>query len=280
MTLRTSLLLAASLAVVAPATAQVRIYAGPSGGSSSALRLAERALRMREDLKLSAEQVSQLEAVRKEEIAREQELSSRVIALQSEMRAGKLEWEQVRDSLESKDDARNDATRAARDRARQILTEEQRDKIEEEWYGVGTWTVRPGRVEFDRVRPRRQMEYYFPRNELRPGRRFYRFDDADHEMFDWDFEMPRMEHFEFPRMEHLEFPRWENFELPQLPSFEFALPTLPALPNFPSLPNLPTLPSLPALPSLDWWHGPGLFEYTWDSKDKQGVSKLQRRGIF
>lgn len=91
----------------------------------------EAVLRQRDELELTDQQVAQLEAIRKEEVMRRQNESREQIDLESRFQAGMLDRDAWRDEMEKRSDARTTAARSVRDRIENILTEEQRDQLEE-----------------------------------------------------------------------------------------------------------------------------------------------------
>jgi hypothetical protein len=101
---------------------------------SPALDMAERALRVREDLELSDDQVARIDALRQEELERlaagEREMRDRT----SRMRAGLLDEDSLGAYLRQHRDAQEDAQDQARGRLEEILTEEQREELRE-WRG-------------------------------------------------------------------------------------------------------------------------------------------------
>lgn len=117
--------IAAVLVVMAaPAVAQ----RGPRGGAPPRLGGAmrgdriESALRMREDLALTEDQIAQLDALRRARVAERQAAWGAMAELQSQLRAGLISREEFRDATQS----RRDSVRAAAgDPLSEILTEDQ-----------------------------------------------------------------------------------------------------------------------------------------------------------
>lgn len=107
-------------AQVAPAPAPARM-----GG-------VERILRMKDELKLTAAQVSQLEAIRKEQVTKRQQEATARIELESRIAAGLATREETREQLAARRDKILDEAEATQDRIEKILTEEQRDRLREQ----------------------------------------------------------------------------------------------------------------------------------------------------
>lgn len=89
----------------------------------------EAALRLREELKLSSSQVSQLEALRKEIVAQRKKESSERIDLQSRIAAGLVERDKMRDQMESSREDMRKALEKRKEQLDHILTDEQRDQL-------------------------------------------------------------------------------------------------------------------------------------------------------
>jgi len=125
---------------------------------SSALDRAERALREREDLDLTEDQVSRIDALRQEELER---LATSERALRdwtSRMRAGLLDEDSLRAHMRRQRDVQQDAQEQARDRLNDILTEEQREELRD-WRGpwrAGAFMAPRG---FGRVMMRPHFDY-------------------------------------------------------------------------------------------------------------------------
>ena len=96
----------------------------------------ESVLRQKAELGLTDQQVAQLEAIRKEEVTRRQNESRDMIDLESRYQAGLIERDTWRDEMERRSDARTTAARTVRDRIEDILTEEQRERLQERRYRV------------------------------------------------------------------------------------------------------------------------------------------------
>ncbi|MGH7472133.1 MAG: hypothetical protein ACRENP_29640 [Longimicrobiales bacterium] len=89
----------------------------------------ENILRRKEDLKLTDQQATQMEALRRDEVARRQNEARDLIDLQSRAAAGLIERTTFRDEMEKVEDAQRAGARNVRNRLEQILTDEQRDQL-------------------------------------------------------------------------------------------------------------------------------------------------------
>lgn len=107
-----------------PREGMERMQAGATG--------VEAALRMREELKLSASQVNQLEALRKEIVTQRQNAARDMIDLRSRIEAGHLEREAARKEMESRRDAMRETMKQRREQFEKILTDDQRDQLRED----------------------------------------------------------------------------------------------------------------------------------------------------
>ena len=116
----------------------------------------ESILRMKDELKLTDAQVSQLEAIRKEEVARRQEEARTRIDLESRIAAGLARPDNSRDQIVDRWSKAREEDEKSLERIEKILTEEQRDQLREE---------RIQRVRGAMTRARVSM----PRGELRRG---------------------------------------------------------------------------------------------------------------
>ena len=94
----------------------------------------EAVLRQKTELGLTDQQVAQLEAIRKEEVTRRQNESRDMIDFESRYQAGLIDRDAWRDEMERRSDTRTTAARAVRDRIEGILTEEQRERLQERRY--------------------------------------------------------------------------------------------------------------------------------------------------
>jgi Spy/CpxP family protein refolding chaperone len=92
----------------------------------------ERILRMKEQLKLTDAQVSQLDAIRKEQVAKRQQEATARIELDSRIAAGLAKREETRDELRDRVEKLRDESEKTQERVNKILTEEQRDKLRDE----------------------------------------------------------------------------------------------------------------------------------------------------
>ncbi len=101
-----------------PDAGVVRVRVGPG---------VEGIMRMRDELKLSDTQLRQLEELRRQRVQREQDM----IELRSRMEAGEFDREAMRSQMDDqRERARKDAD-AMRNRIDEILTREQRDRLED-----------------------------------------------------------------------------------------------------------------------------------------------------
>ena len=92
----------------------------------------EAALRLKQELKLSDAQVSQLEAVRKEIVAERQADASERIDIQSRRMAGLIAEDAVRKQFDSRRDALRQSMQQRRDRVAGILSEQQQEQLQRE----------------------------------------------------------------------------------------------------------------------------------------------------
>jgi Spy/CpxP family protein refolding chaperone len=125
--MRNAALTALLIAVAAPASAQQR--EGKEFGRRGFSGV-ESVLRARESLKLTAAQVSQLEALRKEIVAQRQNQAREMIDLQSRIAAGQIDREEARKQMQSRRESMRNAMEQRRDRLEKILTAEQRDQLQ------------------------------------------------------------------------------------------------------------------------------------------------------
>src|SRR5262245_557608 len=95
----------------------------------------ENILRRKDDLKLTDQQIAQIEALRKEEVARRQDEARELIELQSRAAAGLMDRTEFRDAMEKQDDAQRLAARNVRNRLEKILTNEQLEQIQWPLFG-------------------------------------------------------------------------------------------------------------------------------------------------
>lgn len=142
----------------------------------------ERMLRLRDTLNLSDAQVTQLEAIRKEQVARRQQEAIARIDLESRAAAGMLEREALRDQLDDRADQAEEFFEQTRDRIEKVLTEQQRQQLRDfREHGLRMRVPGPG---FDELRARELIERV-PRirgdllNEFEPlGGGLFRYDRA------------------------------------------------------------------------------------------------------
>jgi hypothetical protein len=134
---KTAGLTALLIAIAIPAFAQqpVERPMGPAGrgGLDHEMRPrmlnVEIALRMKDRLKLTEAQVSQLEAVRKEIVAERQTQVRDRIDIESRLRAGLVKPEEIRKQFEGKRDAVRKTVEQRQDRIAKILNQEQQDQV-------------------------------------------------------------------------------------------------------------------------------------------------------
>ncbi len=124
MHLRTIGITAVLIMMAAPAVAQ-RGRRGPARdgmrGAMSANRV-ENALRMRDRLELTDDQVAQLDALRRSQLAERQATMSAMAELQSQFRAGQMSREEFRDAMR---DRRDSAQASGDDPLSGILNDDQ-----------------------------------------------------------------------------------------------------------------------------------------------------------
>lgn len=148
------------------------VYAGPMARMNSV----ERILRLKEELKLTDAQVSQLESIRKELVAKRQDEARARIDLESRIAAGLTERRETRDDIEERVKKLRDEAEKNRERIEKILTEEQRDKLRDERIERARTLIRPRsfapRGEA-RMMPGGRMRQIAPRGFVQPGGRFY-----------------------------------------------------------------------------------------------------------
>ncbi|HEY8509831.1 MAG TPA: Spy/CpxP family protein refolding chaperone [Steroidobacteraceae bacterium] len=90
----------------------------------------EHALRMREQLKLSDSQVSQLERMRREIVTQRQNVAREMIDLRSRIRAGTIDREAARKQMESQREQMRRQAEQRREQLEKILTAEQREQLQ------------------------------------------------------------------------------------------------------------------------------------------------------
>lgn len=128
------------LALAAAPLAAQRPF-GPPGGFEIAG--VEQALRLRTALELTDAQVTSLDQLRRESLARHKDRVTRVMDLRSDLRAGEITSGQLRDALEEGREAMEEAAEQTRTRLEEILTEEQMDELRDS-RGPGWGEGRPG----------------------------------------------------------------------------------------------------------------------------------------
>ena len=120
-------LLAALLMVAGQADAQQRQRQGRARmGQNLSM---EALLRSHERLELSSEQIQALEAMQEEEIQQRRQAEDRFRELRSQLRAGEITREQLRDQLEGVGEGGREAREARAEQVRDVLTEEQLDQL-------------------------------------------------------------------------------------------------------------------------------------------------------
>jgi Spy/CpxP family protein refolding chaperone len=120
--------------VAAPAEAQRRNARpmGPAHGSGFGSRgptQVESALRMREELKLTPAQVSQLQNLRREIVAQRQKEAVEMIDLRSRIAAGEIAPEEMRKEFEGRRETLEATMKQRREQFDRILSEDQRGQL-------------------------------------------------------------------------------------------------------------------------------------------------------
>jgi hypothetical protein len=105
--------------------------------ASEALHRAEHALRLRQDLNLSQEQVTQIDALRKEEVSRLMAHQQAMAELESRARAGLID----KAELQQQQSAISEPAPVALERINTILTEEQRTKLDQAAPKIGKFLL-------------------------------------------------------------------------------------------------------------------------------------------
>jgi Spy/CpxP family protein refolding chaperone len=163
------LVLAGLLAAAAPALAQTPKVVAPfpakvkAFGGSVLLARVEHVLRLRQDLSLTEQQITQLDALRKEEVTRTLERSQALADLESRVRAGLAEKAELQAAMQSRMAAQLPAA-AAGERVNSILTAEQRAKLE----SLPGFRFKGGML-MPRVTPRAKSLRPLLMKELSPG---------------------------------------------------------------------------------------------------------------
>lgn len=130
--MRTMTILCAAVLVALPGEGVAQRRAGPPNRMErGALAGIERALRDRERLSLSADQVRQLEELRAAEVEREGRRSGAMRDLLSRARAGLVERDSLRASMNADRAALQEERAQMRERFDGILSEEQRGELRE-----------------------------------------------------------------------------------------------------------------------------------------------------
>ena len=121
----------AALAAVltASATPVVAQGPGPAPRRPAGPVNVEAALRMREQLKLTDSQVTQLEALRKELVTQRQNQAREMIDMQSRAAAGLIEREEMRKQMQSRGESMRSAMEQRGERMERILTDAQREQL-------------------------------------------------------------------------------------------------------------------------------------------------------
>lgn len=110
------------------ARAGARAGDGPRGAG------VEMILRQRERLELTDQQVRQLDGIRREAVQRRTAHQAQMEELRSQVLAGELEPEALRDTVQSRRQAAADVVKQQRERVEAILNDQQKQQLEE-WRG-------------------------------------------------------------------------------------------------------------------------------------------------
>lgn len=105
---------------------------GPGGG-------VERTLRLADEIELSGDQRAELEAIRQELVRARADEMVRMLELTSEVRAGLREPEALREALRGQRDAMDERVTATSERVDAVLTEAQRERLDELDARRGAW---------------------------------------------------------------------------------------------------------------------------------------------
>ena len=103
---------------------------GPRAPAAAGNTPVERAIRLADELKLTAGQRTQLETIRVEILGQRTEQAAALMALRSEIAAGIREPEALRETLGERWRGARDARDSLRDRFDEILTEDQREELQ------------------------------------------------------------------------------------------------------------------------------------------------------
>lgn len=130
-------MLALLFAIAIPASAQQppqppEAPQPPQGRPGPRMLNVEAALRLKETLKLSAAQQTELEALRKEIVAERQNQARDHIDLQSRLAAGLITREDVHKQLEGRRDAMRQTMEQRQERISKILSQEQQEQLRRE----------------------------------------------------------------------------------------------------------------------------------------------------
>lgn len=104
----------------------------------------EQALRLRDTLQLTDDQVAQLQALRQEAVADRQAAMEHLIDARSRFRAGQTTWEEFSDELESRQQEAQSMVDERQEQLSGILTEDQGEQLagarwQTVWRGRGGW---------------------------------------------------------------------------------------------------------------------------------------------
>lgn len=89
----------------------------------------ETALRLREELKLTPAQISQLQNLRRESVAQRQKEAAEMIELRSRIAAGDVPAEEMHNQFAARREQTEAATKQLREQFEKILTEDQRGQL-------------------------------------------------------------------------------------------------------------------------------------------------------
>ncbi len=121
--------LTVALAMVATTTGLQAQRQGPAGRGAVGSGAVERAIRLAEELELTADQRTQLEAIRVEMLEQRTAQTTAMLALRSEVAAGIREPEAVRAVLADRVSAARGTGESVRDRLGEVLTDEQQEEF-------------------------------------------------------------------------------------------------------------------------------------------------------
>lgn len=145
--------LSLALAMAFPGAAQDTTTRAPRTAPAPS---AETALRLRQELELTEEQVSQLDALRREALATRQAHMAQMMELRSRQLAGELALEEWRAEMAERRDEARERAGALGERVGGVLTDAQRERLSElrrqEWRQQGRMG-RAGRWEGGRIGP-------------------------------------------------------------------------------------------------------------------------------